>query len=433
MGVFLPFAAGYYLSYLFRTINTLISYPLSVELDLNAADCGLLTSIYFLVFAIAQIPIGILLDRFGPRRVQSVLLLIAAAGAALFGVSTGFASALIARAMIGFGVAASLMAGLKAIVLWFPKERVALTNGYMIMLGTLGAVTATLPADWLVHRFGWRGLFELLAVASACIAGLIYLVVPESARPKQLKSTSLGLKTVYSDMRFWRIAPLSAACIGSAWSLQALWAAPWLADVEGLSQQSLVTELFVMAIEISIGAWLLGTIADWLRRSGTTADVLLAFVAVLFVAAELAIILRLPMPALVPWSIVSLVGAGTVISYAIVAEQFPMELAARANGGLNLLHFGWAFFAQYGTGLIVAQWEPHEGRYPVIAYQSAFGFNVVVQILALTWFVFPGLRAAGLRLVMANSGGFDGRDSLSEAIVAPAEVAMLEPCENAEW
>src|SRR5712672_4467767 len=97
--VFLPFAAGYYLSYLFRTINALISGHLISDAGLNTADLGLLTSVYFLVFAAAQIPIGILLDRFGPRRVQSCLLLVAAAGATLFEVSDHFWMLLLDRAL----------------------------------------------------------------------------------------------------------------------------------------------------------------------------------------------------------------------------------------------------------------------------------------------------------------------------------------------
>lgn len=104
--------------------NALIASHLSSDTGLGTAELGLLTSVYFLVFAAAQIPVGILLDRFGPRRVQSALLLVAAAGAELFAVSTGFVSLLLARAMIGLGVAAALTAGLKSIVLSYPRERV---------------------------------------------------------------------------------------------------------------------------------------------------------------------------------------------------------------------------------------------------------------------------------------------------------------------
>ena len=393
--VFLPFAAGYYLSYLFRSINALISAQLTSDLALGPADLGLLTSVYFLTFAAAQIPIGVLLDRYGPRRIQSVLLLVAAAGAALFSIADGFVPLVVARAMIGLGVAAALMAGLKAIVLWFPRERVALVNSYMIMLGALGAVTATAPAERLLEWTGWRGLFELLAAATAACAVVIYFVVPEplSKKSSPKSSAPASLKTVYRDSRFWRLAPLSATCVGSAWALQGLWAAPWLADVEGLDRPSLITRLFVMAVALSFGALLLGTIADQMRRRGVGLHGLLAAVAALFIAAQLTLILQLPLPSYFSWSVVAVVGAGTVLSYAIVADYFPKELAGRANAALNVFHLGWAFVFQCSTGLILEQWPSQDGHYPLLAYQVAFGLNVVLQIAALVWLELPRLRA----------------------------------------
>ena len=178
--VFLPFTIGYYLSYLFRTISAVTAEPLTAEFSLSPSSLGLLTSAYFLTFAAAQLPIGVYLDRYGPRQVQAVLLVIAAGGAALFGASDGFLSLLAGRALIGLGVATALAAGLKATVLWFPKERVALVNGWMVMLGALGAVTATAPSEWLLAWIGWRGLFEWLAMATAVAAGAVYLLVPEA-------------------------------------------------------------------------------------------------------------------------------------------------------------------------------------------------------------------------------------------------------------
>src|SRR3954469_25653653 len=274
--VFLPFAAGYYLSYLFRTINALISGHLISDTGLGTADLGLLTSVYFLVFAAAQIPIGILLDRFGPRRVQSALLLVAAAGAGLFAVSTGLPTLLISRAMIGLGVAAALTAGLKSIVLWFPRERVALLNGYMIMLGSLGAVTATAPAEHLLAWMSWRQLFEILAAATGATALLIYVVVPERVIIPSSASIPATLSTVFGDRRFWRIAPLSATCVGSAWSLQGLWGAPWLTDVEGFDRAGLVEQLFTMSLALCGGAWLFGTLVHCIKRRGVGAEAVLA-------------------------------------------------------------------------------------------------------------------------------------------------------------
>jgi len=430
LSVFLPFAAGYYLSFLFRTINASISPFLASDFGLGAAETGLLASVYFLVFAGAQIPIGVQLDRYGPRRVQSVLLVIAVGGISLFGNADSFAELLVGRAMIGLGVAASLMAGLKAIVMWFPRNRVAFVNGGMIMLGSLGAVTATAPTDWLLTWFGWRSLFELLTIATLAVAGLIYFAVPESNEGSKRSVPSgkpLTLRSIFSDPRFLRIAPLSATCIGSSWAMHSLWAASWLADVEGFDRQGVINQLFTMAIGISLGALLLGTLADRLRKRGISTEALLAVFGALFMLAELALIMRVPLPSILPWSIVSVVGAATVLSYAIIADYFPDEIAARANGALNLLHFGWAFAVQYGIGLIVNQWAPQDGHYPLDSYQTAFGFSLALQFTALLWFTVPWLRSF-VRFIFVPA---DGRAVLAPAAVA--EESVLEPSEGIEW
>jgi len=430
LSVFLPFAAGYYLSFLFRTINASISPVLASDFGLGAAETGLLASVYFLVFAGAQIPIGVLLDRYGPRRVQSVLLVIAVGGATLFGNADSLAELLVGRALIGLGVAASLMAGLKAIVVWFPGDRVAFVNGGMIMLGSLGAVTATAPTDWLLNWIGWRSLFEVLTIATLATAGLIYFAVPKgngSSKGSVSSGRSLTLRSILLDPRFLRIAPLSATCIGSSWAMHSLWAASWLADVEGFDRQGVVNQLFTMAIGISLGALLLGTLADRLRKRGISTEALLAVFGALFMLAELALIMRAPLPSILPWSIVSVVGAATVLSYAIIADYFPVEIAARANGALNLLHFGWAFAVQYGIGLIVSQWAPQDGHYPLDAYQTAFGFGLALQFAALLWFAVPWLRSL-VRFIVVPA---DSRAVLVPA--AAAEETVLEPSERIEW
>jgi MFS family permease len=436
LSVFMPFAAGYYLAYLFRTINAVISPALTSDFGLDAAQLGLLTAVYFLVFGLSQIPIGIFLDRFGPRRVQGVLLVIAAGGATLFGTASGFAELLVARAMIGLGVAGSLMAGLKSVVTWFPKERVALLNGWMIMLGSLGAVTATAPTEWMVELFGWRDLFGILTIGTLSVSGLIYVVVPERAAESKVNrsaSRTLTLWTVYSDPRFLRIAPLSAACIGSSWAFQSLWASAWLADVDGLDRPSRATQLLLMAVGLSFGALLLGTIADRLRKYDIRTEVLLAGVAGLFVVAELAIILRVPLPSLLPWSIVSIAGAATVLSFAVMADYFPGEFAARANGALNLLHFGWAFAVQYGIGLVVSQWPPQDGHYPTVAFQAAFGLSLTLQAGALFWFAIPWFQDLAKRLYEALARQNSSHAAPAEFIAVPVEDAVFYTRQATEW
>ena len=434
--VFLPFAAGYYLAYLFRTINAAISPALASDFGLDAAETGLLASIYFLVFGLTQIPIGVLLDRLGPRRVQGVLLVIAAGGATLFGTASSFPELLVARAMIGLGVAGSLMAGLKAIVTWFPRERVALANGWMIMLGSFGAVTATAPTDWLLNYLGWRSLFEILTIGAVAVGGLIYVVVPERIADPEIATSArkpLTLWSIYSDPRFLRVAPLSAACIGSSWALQSLWAAAWLTDVEGFDHHSRAAQMFLMAVGLSLGALLLGAMADRLRKLNIRTEVLLAGVGALFIVAQLVLVLRVPLPSLLPWSIVSIAGAATVLSFAVIADYFPNEFAARANGALNLLHFGCAFTMQYGIGLVVEQWPSQDGHYPVAAYQAAFGLCLALQAAALVWFAMPWIRTFGKHFYFLFAPPPAERDSQAGLVTVPLDGAVLEARERMEW
>jgi type IV secretory pathway TrbF-like protein/predicted MFS family arabinose efflux permease len=393
--VFLPFTAAFFMAYLFRSINALIASDLSAELALDAADMGLLTSVYFLTFAALQVPVGVWLDRYGPRRVEATLMLFAVAGALLFAISNGFAVLTLSRALIGLGVAAAFTGGLKAIAQWFPKDRVSTMNGYLLMLGALGALSATSPArvllDW---GGGWRGLFVILAAATAVCTLTIWIAVPEaaSARPPVKERALASLKAIYSDSRFWRVAPLSATCAGTTWALQSLWAAPWLTDVDGLPAADVTSHLLIMAIALCGAAVPLGMIADRLRRRGIGPQVPLGVVATMVVAAQLALILRWPVPSWLCWSVVAAAGSAPVLSYAILADFFPKEITGRANGALNLFHFGGAFAVQYLIGVILALWPSHGGHYPAIAYQVAFGLNLSLQAAALVWFAFSWSR-----------------------------------------
>ena len=398
--VLLPFVSGYYLSYLYRSINALISRDLVAEFALSPGDLGFLTATYFLAFAAIQLPLGIWLDRFGPRRVQAILLAIAAGGAALFASASGFVELAVGRALIGLGVAGALMAGLKVIVLWFPPGRIAQINGWFIMLGALGAVSATTPAELVLAQLGWRGIFAGLAAVTVASALLILMVVPERHQDGAAKSKAdtVGLAAIYCDRRFWRLAPLSASCIGSAWALQGLWAAPWLADVDGLDRPGVVNHLFVMAVALSVSALLLGLGAERLLRRGVSLSTSLAGATGLALIAQLALVLRWPVPAWLPWIVIAAIGAGTVLSYAIVSELFPKSASGRANGALNLLHVGTAFAVQCAIGFVVEQWPAEAGRAPPIAYRTALGFNLIGQLLAFAWFVRPDKHAAVSRL-----------------------------------
>ena len=250
--VFLPFAGGYFLSYVYRTVNAVIAGRLVADLSLDASDLGLLTATYFLTFAAFQIPLGLLLDRFGPRRVQSFLLLFAAFGAALFAFAPSLGLLTVGRAFIGLGVSGALMASFKAITLWFPKARWPLVNGCFLASGGLGAIGATVPVELLLGATDWRGLFAGLSLATALIALLIFKVVPEKGEVGQahsLQEAVSGLLEIYSNRFVWRILPFAVVFQAVSLSLQGLWIGPWLRDVAGFSP------LALSAVGLSPIAW----------------------------------------------------------------------------------------------------------------------------------------------------------------------------------
>src|SRR5204863_4795331 len=161
--VFCPFAAGYFLSFFFRNVNAVISKDLAREFALAPSDLGFLTATYLLAFAAVQLPLGVLLDRYGPRRVVASLMCVAAAGAVIFAQAQNFVSLSIGRALIGLGFSAGLMGAIKAFTLWFPLSRLATLNGLVLAVGGLGGLAATAPAEALIGPFGWRALFGGLA------------------------------------------------------------------------------------------------------------------------------------------------------------------------------------------------------------------------------------------------------------------------------
>jgi hypothetical protein len=175
-------------------------------------------------------------------------------------------------------------------------------------------------------------------------------------------------------------------CISTAWAVQGLWAGPWLADVDGLPRASVVLHLFVMAVTLSTAALLLGIGADRLRTRGISTQTILGCAALLFVAAESLLILDVRSVSYASWAVVAGMGAGTVLSYSILAQYFPKEIAGRANAALNIFHIGGAFVLQEVIGWIINRWPAHGGHYPAIAYKAALALMIVLQVIAIIWF-----------------------------------------------
>src|SRR5215831_11019292 len=249
--LYLSFAAAYLLSYLYRTVNAVISPELSTSLSVSASSLGLLTSAYFVAFAAMQLPAGMLLDRYGPRRVEPILLAIAGCGALAFASSEQLSGLVIARALIGIGVSVCLMAPLKGFASWYSAERQASLSGWIMVAGGIGALASTAPLAAALSFVSWRTIFVILSASTFAAALAIFLIVPDTqARPGRLSEQWAGVMSVLRNPRFWWIAPLGATSAGSFMAIQGLWSVPWLMEVNGYSREVAAEHLLLAGIVI---------------------------------------------------------------------------------------------------------------------------------------------------------------------------------------
>jgi len=392
--VFLPFALGYFLSYLYRVVNAVIAPDLVSELGLQASDLGLLTSAYFLTFAAFQLPLGILLDHYGPRKTESALLLFAAIGAAAFALSESVGGLIFGRALIGLGVSSCLMAAFKAYSIWVPKERLPLVNGFQMAAGGLGALTGTVPVEIALSVTDWRGVFIWLGAATIFASAFIFMAVPKRAEGEHAAMTSglgqqiSGVRQVFTSPAFWWIAPMTVASQFAFLSIQSLWSGPWLRDVGGLSRDAAAEHLMFIAASMVAGFILMGVIADRLRHMGIKPVTIAITGMCIYMAVQAAIAFRLTDAVLPLWMAFGFFGTAGILPYAALTQKFPAHLSGRVNTGLNMIVFICAFIAQWATGAIIDLWPATpSGGYAPEGYRAAFASILGVQVVALVWLV----------------------------------------------
>lgn len=391
--VLAPFALAYFMSLFFRSVNAVIAPDLVAEFQLSAAGLGLLTSAYFFTFALFQIPLGILLDRFGARRVQAAMVATAAAGGALFAFGTDLTTLAVARGLVGLGFCGGLMSAYKQIADWFPRHRLPLINGLFLGLGSLGAVLATVPAQVGVDAVGWRGVMLIGAGLTAIAALSLIALVPErppgDAPPAGLRQQLRDLfLVVYRDPLFWRVAPMTMLGFASGSAIQTLWAGPWLRDVAGFERHDVAQQLLVMALALSFGSMFGGVIAEYLRRFGIGVLAVAASASVLFILAQLGIVLGWVGASVYLWALFGATFNVVTLCYSALSQHFPPAYAGRANAGLNVLSTGSAFALQYAIGAVINLWPRNAlGGYDPQAYAWAFGLVLGAQVAALLWFL----------------------------------------------
>ena len=385
--VFMPFAAGYFLSYLFRNVNAVIAPELTHEFGVSAADLGLLTSAYLVAFGAFQLPLGILLDRFGPRRVESLLLLVTAIGAALFALGKNLPQLVLARALIGLGVSACLMASFKAFSQWFPIERRAALNSAIMAAGGLGALTASVPYGWALPLIGWRGAFFALSGLSV-LAGLLIFTIPD--KPAEAVRESLaeqlrGLARVISSRIFWRFAPQTGLIVGGFMAIQGLWAVPWLMNFSGYTREVAAAHLFLTSIGMLTGFISVAAFITRLARRGISPERIMIAGIAGGLLTSLLIVMGVMSTKLL-WLVMGIVFSVGNLSYALLARHFPAQLIGRANTALNLLTFAGAFAVQWGFGALVDVFTA-SGLSAHDAFQRSFALLLLLQVASFAWFL----------------------------------------------
>jgi MFS family permease len=393
--IFLPFALGYFLSYLYRTVNAVIAPDLVRDVNVDPASLGLLTSAYFLTFAAAQLPLGVLLDRFGPRRVEAGLLLFAALGALVFARADSLAGLMLGRALIGLGVSACLMAAFKAFTQWFPPERLPLANGVQMLSGGIGALAATTPVELALKFTDWRGVFLVVAGLTVVAAACVYLVVPEqegSRSTETLAEQIAGIRTVFTCRLFWRIVPWAVAAQAAYLSILGLWSGPWLRDVAGYQRMTVAKTLMGTSLAMVAGYFVSGALAERLARRGVRPMAVAAGGMTAFMVVQLLLVVPLVALTVPLWLLFGFCGTACILPYAVLSQSFPKHLAGRANTGLNLLVFVAAFAAQWAIGAIIGLWpQDAAGGYHTNGYRVGFGLVLGLQLITALWYWVAGM------------------------------------------
>lgn len=388
--IFLPFSFGYFLSYLYRSVNAVISPNLIEEFNLNAGDLGLLTAVYFLTFASLQIPIGILLDRFGPRRVNASLLIFASLGAFVFSRAETFHGLIIGRAFVGFGVAACLMSSIKAFSIWFPKERLPEMTGRIMFVGGLGLISATAPVEFALSITGWREIFFVLCFVTLVVSLIVLNLVPEGQSVESvepIKEQFHAALDVYKTPIFRRIALGTGLFQAFNMSVQGLWAGPWLSDVAGLARGQVALHLLGLGIATMLGFLFWGALASRLSKYGVPTMLVLIWATVAYMLLQLLLIFELTDLSWLIWIGWGFLGTSGSLAFSIISHSFPVSLTGRATTAVNLLVFVTAFVSQWLFGVILNQWDDSGQGYSAVGYIWAFSVFLILQLIAFVYMV----------------------------------------------
>ena len=394
--VFFIFAFGYFLSCLLRAITATLSPVLTSEFELTAANLGLLAGVYFLGFACMQIPLGYLLDKFGPKKIISSFLLIAFIGTISFALAQSFSWLLISRILIGVGVSACLMAPLTGYRIWFAENQQQSANSWMLMIASLGFLSSTLPIQLLLPVLGWRWIFGLIAILILISIILMLVFIPKwSLRNKEsLENTTKpgSLADVWKNKFFISLIPMGLFNYGGLLAIQTLWAGPWMIRVAGYSPLESATGLFWINITMLVSFFLWGFFLPKIINFGFNALKILRFGLPISFLVMLSIIVLGSKAGAFYITLFILSSIFLSVTQPAVGLSFKKHMAGKALTSFNLLIFLGTFIMQWIMGLVI-DLVKNFGYTEIIGFKAAFSFFLFLSLISYIFFLIVNKKS----------------------------------------
>ena len=390
--IMLVLCAGYTVSQFLRTSIGVLSPNMMNDFNINPNDMGLLGGIFFLSFAIFQIPAGILIDRFGPRKVMSSVIIFAVLGSIIFALSNSFYSLLIGRIFMGLGCSICLMRSLVLITRWRDTNQFSKLAGIILAVGGIGGLLATTPLSYFSELYGWRLSFWLAAVVTFFVMLLYYFVLEDRDKglfinKKNKLISPKNLFFVLKERNFKFMIPMSLMSYSSLVVILGLWGAPYLKDIHGLDSIERGKILMLMAISWNIGSFVFGRLRSIFGSYKRV--VIFGSIGVIFLLFVLSFISNINSTYLyILFCILGFFGAFSVALISHYQVLFDKEYMGRALSTANFFNFGGVFFIQWLTGKIIFIMGGNSSGAPIEAYRSAFLFVAILLLVSLCIYLF---------------------------------------------
>jgi MFS family permease len=389
--VTLPLAAANVINQAARTVMAVVGPLLAVEFGLSASELGVLAACTFASYAVAQLPLGVALDRFGPRRMQTVLMLLTALGFAMLAMAPGFGWLSVARLVIGVGISAGLMAIIKGNADWFAPQKVPNMTGIAVAIGALGSALTTAPVQAVLPALGWRGVFWLLGALTLAVGLWILLRVPEKPHRSDVRRLSFAEEIaisgkILSSRTFWRYGPAVSTLSMLNFAYLGLWAGPWLRDVAGMDDLTRSGVLFFYTLAMMAGSLVSGNLGSRAKSAGLAPFVVPVAGVAGMLAIQIALVWQPSQFFLVTALWLALAFCGTVAptGYIALGQMFPPEQTGRVSTAINMITLAGAFLLQVAVGWILDLWPRTEsGGWHPDGYSWAIVVSIVMHSAAL--------------------------------------------------